>query len=234
MDDTTSGRCRAIHPSTKKVPRAPCRSSASSRTSMPRASQVGGASQAPRDTADSSALTWKYSSTSTVKKCEVVCECMRRGEARHAAPKLRYQAVRTSNANFVACPIRRALRAIPLCRKEKACATYVWPEIPGPPNEAHCCPSATSPQSWIGDHDREPGCHRVRDLVARTRCCRWLTFLPRLRVPRRRQCSPECLSVRSAWHRAHSLWIAGETRASRHVCFVGTDRDCTIDCDSRP
>ena len=52
------------------------------------ASLLGRDIHSSRETADSSAFTWKYSSTSTVKKCEVLFECMRRGEAERAAPKL--------------------------------------------------------------------------------------------------------------------------------------------------
>ena len=92
---------------------------------MLRPSRLGHDIHSERETADSSAFTWKYSSTSTVKKCEVLFEFIGRGKARHAALKLRYGAVRTSNANLVACSPCRASPAIPLCHKEKACAPCV-------------------------------------------------------------------------------------------------------------
>lgn len=98
---------------------------------MLRPRRLGHDIHSDRETADSSALTWKYSSTSTVKKCEVLFECIGGGKAGHAALKLRYSAVRTSNAIFGGSQIRRASRAIFLRCKEIACLASVSPGIPG-------------------------------------------------------------------------------------------------------
>src|SRR5688572_1506558 len=66
---TTLGRCRAIQPSTKNVPRAPKRSSASRSVGMLRSRRPAMCGQSSRETIASKALTWKCSSTSQVKKC---------------------------------------------------------------------------------------------------------------------------------------------------------------------
>ena len=69
MRRTSSGFRSASHPTTKKVPVAPCRASSSSSRSVLASTRLGWRSQSARAMKGSKALTWKCSSTSTENRC---------------------------------------------------------------------------------------------------------------------------------------------------------------------